>query len=47
SAQGVTEWQEAEETAAGPPRFIFHVRNVSRYPTAMTAAMRSLLRDLP
>jgi len=47
SEQGVTQWEEAEETAAQPPRFIFHVRNVSRYPAAMTTAMRSLLRRLP
>lgn len=47
SEQGVTHWENAEETAGQPPRFIFHVRNPSRYPAAMTAAMRSLLLTLP
>lgn len=44
---GATQWEEADAAAASPPRFIFHVRNVSCYPSAMTSAMRSLLRDLP
>ncbi len=45
--QGVTQWDYAEETAGQSPRYIFHVRHPSRYPAAMTAAMRSLLRTLP
>jgi hypothetical protein len=44
SADGVTQWQDAPENAAS---FIFHVRDAQRYPAALTAAMRSLLEDLP
>ncbi|GAB4136400.1 MAG: hypothetical protein Kow0040_22380 [Thermogutta sp.] len=47
SEDGVTRWSDADKTADSPPRFIFHVRDVSRYPIAMTTAMRSLLSELP
>lgn len=44
SADGVTQWQSG---AGNPPRFLFHVRDAARYPAAMTAALRSLLKQLP
>jgi hypothetical protein len=44
SDNGVTRWRPVEEAQG---RFIFHVRDVERYPRAMTAAMKSLLATLP
>ncbi len=44
SPDGVTRWKSTSERTN---RFLFHVRNVDRYPAAMTSALRSLLRELP
>lgn len=44
SPQGVTTWKPAEGTSN---RFIFHVRDVAQYETAMTTALRTVLRWLP
>jgi hypothetical protein len=41
---GITNWQKAN----GPTgRYIFHVRDQSKYSSAMTAALKSMLLDLP
>lgn len=44
SPAGVTTWKPAQGTSN---RFIFHVQDVVRYETAMTAALRTLLKHLP
>lgn len=44
STDGVTRWKN---TSAKTDRFLFHVRDVDRYPDAMTVALRSLLEHLP
>ncbi len=44
SPDGVTAWQPA---TASPPRYIFHVRDAQQYPAAMTAALKTLLCELP
>lgn len=44
SAEGVTRWKP---TPSAKQRFLFHVRNREEYPAAMTAALRSLLQELP
>ena len=44
NAKGVTTWTSEAEARN---RFLFHVHDEARYATAMTAAMRSLLRTLP
>ena len=44
SADGVTQWRAASTPSR---RFLFHVRDPIRYPAAMTAALRSLLKALP
>lgn len=44
SADGVTKWHAASNS---PRRFIFHVREKSQYPTAMTSALKGLLVELP
>jgi hypothetical protein len=41
---GVTKWKHDESSKR---RFIFHVRDVNRYQSAMTTAMKSLLMTLP
>jgi hypothetical protein len=41
---GVTEWTEDNNATN---RFIFHVRDVDNYQSAMTKAMKSLLMTLP
>ena len=43
-ADGVTEWSPDPRSR---DRFIFRVRDVGRYPAAMTAALTTLLRALP
>ena len=43
-ADGVTEWSPDPRSR---DRFIFRVRDVARYPAAMTAALTTLLRALP
>jgi hypothetical protein len=43
-ARGVTEWTPG---AASPhPRYLFHVRDIDRYQSAMTAALCALLSEL-
>lgn len=42
--RGVTRWRPSEKVTN---RFIFHVRDVENYQSAMTAALRSLLTKLP
>lgn len=44
SPQGITTWKPAGGTSN---RFIFHVRDVAHYESAMTAALRTLLKRLP
>jgi hypothetical protein len=44
SKEGVTSWSPEP---GGRSRFLFHVRERSRYPAAMTVAMRTLLSSLP
>lgn len=44
SRDGVTRWTSHP---AQSDRFLFHVRDVDRYPAAMTSALRSLLDGLP
>lgn len=44
SPAGITRWQPSPASAN---RYLFHVRDTARYPAAMTAALRSLLKELP
>ncbi len=44
SPDAITQWKPA---SGRTNRFLFHVRNESQYPAAMTAALRSLLKKLP
>jgi hypothetical protein len=44
SDQGVTEWTN---DATARDRYIFHVRDLDHYQTAMTGALQSLLQTLP
>jgi len=44
SDNGVTEWGTDDKSKG---RYIFHVRDVENYESAMTAAMKSLLMSLP
>jgi hypothetical protein len=44
SADAVTRW---ERTSAKSDRFLFHVQNIDQYPSAMTAALRTLLQRFP
>lgn len=44
AADGVTEWTA---DPAAKDRFIFHVRDVQKYQSALTTALRSLLTTLP
>ena len=44
SDEGVTEWSHEPESTQ---RYIFHVRDIDHYQTAMTRAMRTLLQGLP
>ena len=43
AASGVTTWRPSQSS---PPRYIFHVRDPQSYPTAMTAALKSLMLEL-
>lgn len=43
-ADGITEWSPDPRSL---DRFIFRVRDVGRYPAAMTAALTTILRSLP
>jgi hypothetical protein len=43
-ADGITEWSP---DPGSRDRFIFHVRDVGRYPAAMTAALKKILQALP
>lgn len=44
SPEAITRWKPAQ---GATDRFLFHVRDQSRYPSAMTTALRSLLKQLP
>jgi hypothetical protein len=44
SADAVTRWKR---TPTKSNRFIFHVQNIDRYSLAMTAALRTVLEQLP